>query len=919
MGGWILIGVLLLLGPPILAIFALIRANDLKQDVLQLRAQINSLAQKFEQFTISDAPDPTEVSKEQIRTHEPETPLAADPVSEDLPTRPATPIRVPQTATAPDDAVSAGASVEDLSKSVGVLRDSLKTANWLIIAGGGVVALALAFLVKYSIDEGLLGPTARIIIGIGLGLALIALAQYVKTNPLGRMPAVMQQDTLPPAMAGAGVIAIYASILGAHVLYQLMPAMVIFALLACVSAAALLLSLLHGPLLAAMGIAGGYLVPFVVSSQQSSTLALFGYLFFVTCAGLSIIAYRKWNWLSWLTLGGALGWYSLWHLSGNSFGNTPIFAGYLAALGVTSAFILPSSITAEAKRTGGNAFLLPYNAIHVIGYNIFLLLLFVAQGPESVVLLALLATTGAYLLLSFTDQRQILLLPIATLFTLLYLAIWDFPSGQFFTPPTASDIQIGFTPLFPPELATYIVVSTMAALVLGSLGFVRAYREGPHAQRWAMAGTLTVIVILALAYSRISSFNNSISWASVAILIAACFAWATKTIAARGIRPDNEVIIATFAIGAFAAVGLALTMVLERAWLTVALSLLAPAAGWLHLRLKVRLLRQVAYLVALIVLIRLPFNPYTFQYEITEPLILNWMLYGYGIPAIAFLFAAKFFRADGKNKTSYQMEAGAISFFVACVMSQIRIFMHDGDWTVYAYTLSEASLNTILWLTTAYGLYRRAPEAMSPLLTKAAQILFWGAIIHFGLMHFLYLNPILSGKSVGSWFVFDVLLIAYVFPALLISLFLLPWHKEKFDTFFEGRSFNILGGLVLISLFAYLSLEARHLHRGETLNRGSMSDAELYTYSVVWILYALALMGVGIWKQIGVLRLAGLGVIGLAAFKIFVFDMNDLEGLYRVFSFLGLGITLLGIGFLYQRFVVVADGNVYSEAEAETE
>ena len=37
--------------------------------------------------------------------------------------------------------------------------------------------------------------------------------------------------------------------------------------------------------------------------------------------------------------------------------------------------------------------------------------------------------------------------------------------------------------------------------------------------------------------------------------------------------------------------------------------------------------------------------------------------------------------------------------------------------------------------------------------------------------------------------------------------------------------------------------------------------------------------------------------------KVFLFDMSELTGLYRALSFLGLGLCLIGIGYLYQRYV----------------
>jgi uncharacterized membrane protein len=41
----------------------------------------------------------------------------------------------------------------------------------------------------------------------------------------------------------------------------------------------------------------------------------------------------------------------------------------------------------------------------------------------------------------------------------------------------------------------------------------------------------------------------------------------------------------------------------------------------------------------------------------------------------------------------------------------------------------------------------------------------------------------------------------------------------------------------------------------------------------------------------------------LAAGKIFLFDIAGLTGLGRAFSFIGLGVVLIGIGLVYQRLL----------------
>ena len=66
---------------------------------------------------------------------------------------------------------------------------------------------------------------------------------------------------------------------------------------------------------------------------------------------------------------------------------------------------------------------------------------------------------------------------------------------------------------------------------------------------------------------------------------------------------------------------------------------------------------------------------------------------------------------------------------------------------------------------------------------------------------------------------------------------------------------------------------------------------------------ALALFVAGLKLARQYIRYAGLGVMVLVVLKVFLWDMSSLEGLYRIASFIGLGLCLVGIGWLYQRFV----------------
>lgn len=73
--------------------------------------------------------------------------------------------------------------------------------------------------------------------------------------------------------------------------------------------------------------------------------------------------------------------------------------------------------------------------------------------------------------------------------------------------------------------------------------------------------------------------------------------------------------------------------------------------------------------------------------------------------------------------------------------------------------------------------------------------------------------------------------------------------------------------------------------------------------SLAWALYALALLVLGVNRRIGGLRWVSLGMFVLTIAKVFLFDLGNLQGLYRVASLFGLAVALLLVSLLYQRFV----------------
>jgi uncharacterized membrane protein len=83
----------------------------------------------------------------------------------------------------------------------------------------------------------------------------------------------------------------------------------------------------------------------------------------------------------------------------------------------------------------------------------------------------------------------------------------------------------------------------------------------------------------------------------------------------------------------------------------------------------------------------------------------------------------------------------------------------------------------------------------------------------------------------------------------------------------------------------------------------AVQDAELWAWSGAWLAYGIAVMAIGIGVGARQLRLAALAIVGLATAKVFLVDMAGLVGLWRVLSFLGLGLVLIGFGAAFRRLV----------------
>lgn len=177
--------------------------------------------------------------------------------------------------------------------------------TWLNRVGAFILLLGIGFFIKYAFDRGFISPTMRVLIGAGIGLLLIAGGEYSIRKGMRQFAA---------GLLGAGSATLYFSTYAAHTFYELMGTRSTFGCLCAVTALSTIMSV-RGNLLgiAILGLVGGLWTPLAVSTGRNEQVALLTYLIILDVGFLTCGLIRRWHVLRLLTFVGTLvlffGWY----------------------------------------------------------------------------------------------------------------------------------------------------------------------------------------------------------------------------------------------------------------------------------------------------------------------------------------------------------------------------------------------------------------------------------------------------------------------------------------------------------------------------------------------------------------------------------------------------------------------------------
>ncbi|WP_045684498.1 DUF2339 domain-containing protein [Martelella endophytica] len=766
--------------------------------------------------------------------------------------------------------------------------------NWTIALAALSLALGGIFMVQYGVENGLLTPVWRVVGALVLGALLVGGGERLRRR-FGdeETPATRY---LPSVFAGAGLVTLFAAVLAARLLYELVSAEATLAGLVLVSILAVGLGWLYGSVLSAVGIIGATAAPFLVGGSSDSGWLFFYYFAFIAIAGLAVDSVKRWAWVSALVLiATATAATALYVATGGLIHYTAFLAlSWLAAVIIPVQSFVPSH--------AGQTVLATFAGLKPR-----------ADFPTRVVAAMTLFVSGAGLLLSLDAQSVteayvafvlIALILAATLVWMLRAeALKDMallPATAFLAVPALQVVEHG--PLFSAFLASLPSPAAEAAngsssfitltLVLSTAASLMAFwrmtcsADDDRAAFGFALGAATfapaTAFIFEFLWSPTAAFGDYL-WSVHLLAVSAVMALLTE----RTLRADKgnarQMHAALFAIAALSMLALALFVVLTEVALTLALGVVVVLTIAIDWRFNLALVGLFTKVALAIIAFRLVANPGFFWAARSDT---SWLALVEAYGGTLVLLYAGWRLTVLRARQSVQVAIGTTTWTVAavfaCALLQRLVPDEPGLLAAVTAVAMLGQINRLQSTGKWLRLFRVALAVLFGLISTA--------LIAVPLT---IANPVLFRFNlVTGPAIFDSLALSYLPLAAVLAI-----GAWKIDSLGRGLRIGLVSIASLLAGF-YVFCEIRRFWRGPDLSVAGVIQPELYSYTIALLIVCAILLMVSFSRRSHALRKVAMAATGLTIAKVFLIDISGLEGLLRVVSLIGLGLALAGLGWL---------------------
>jgi uncharacterized membrane protein len=846
--------------------------------------------------------------------------------------------------------------------------------------GGIALILAGFFLVRYSIEMGLLGPGVRCVLAALFGIALLGGSEVAR-----RFPKFASDARVGQSLAGAGIASLYGTLYMASELYGLIGPIAAFVLMVGVTAIALGLSLRHGPPTAIMGLIGGFVAPYIAGTSNENVTPVLIYLGLLIAGLFALAVHRGWLWLALAATGGSAIW-SLGLMFGGFAEANPALGFFIVVVALGATLVVPRTDGGDQRIR-----LIPMIAGFV---QLALFAPLIAFGLSAWLMYALLS--AASLFLAWRDDR-LAPAPLAALALVTVLILAAFDTGSLLAPW----VTVGATLLFavPGHMLARRDASRpwWAILALsGSIAPLLAARISGQAVLsdfgWGIAMVISAVPLILLSWrtrdaarktlipdiahfggavlAALLGFGAASHWFNLDFMTIATLMLAVA-LAAWGKRSGDRAIIEA-SLGGVALAGLywiaglmrypalgeavfangSIPPLMPLAAYVIGPGLLLAAMAWFHAGRKYSD-QSLRYMVlALALALPLALLPELWHFSLlagvaalllVSPTPLPLPRFGIEVILVASGFAAL------THLTPFMLIFGQSLFgetlhfeFLPQMMDATvglalpSLLLGAGFWQSRYPLMPRARQLAIsgIGVLAAAALYTFAKQPLAiaeaerfiaigfveravitqTLLGAAALMVMRGAQwqryallpLSLGLFRFIWfdlfiLNPLLVTQNVGSLPIANFAVIHLGLTAGCLWYFAKVEALSRFARIMSHAALGI--GLIMVIA------AVRQVFQGALLDTPELPREENYAYSAALLGLSLLWLWQGLRRQASWLRIAGLALLTLVTFKVFLIDASALKGLLRIFSFLGLGGALIGIGWAYGRLLGTQKAN----------
>ena len=379
---------------------------------------------------------------------------------------------------------------------------------------------------------------------------------------------------------------------------------------------------------------------------------------------------------------------------------------------------------------------------------------------------------------------------------------------------------------------------------------------------------------------------------------------------------DRELLLSFTALAAFF-LAVTVPLILSGEWITVCWAVQAFVMLWIAGKIGSQFLRQVAYLLYAIVLARFCFIDLPSQYgprvawaqdvPLAEYLLqLAERFVIFGVPVASMAGACRLLKAPlstaslaierANDVGEWIQQRWAVKATLAVVLGMLFICLHLELYRTFAYMYPPMQMPvlTFLWIVMCVLLLYEYVARPNTVTAGVLAAFVAGLIVKLFWFDMAVWQIADTMRYAGAYSFLGASMRLIDFGAIIAYLcfaYMLLGNKVEDRT--AGQIFGAAG---LGLLFIYTSLELN------TFLDAYIPGLRPGGVSILWSIFALSLIGGGIWKDMRVLRFVGLGLFTVVAGKVFFSDLADLDQIWRIVAFIALGILVLSGSFVYLKY-----------------